>query len=152
VNSDEEFFAVFDVGVYSATGAAAGSKEIETYLDATDDCRSFLHGLPNATLELSARFFHGFERTGDIPGFPDWSMATGPGLSIVTAYQRGSAWAEDNHWYDPPTGTVAWQPLWQPGGRPLPPGTYAGGSWRIGFSATEKDTTLADQLTDDLNS
>jgi hypothetical protein len=93
----------------------------------------------------------GFDRNGDIPGFPDWSMATGPGLSIVTAYKHGSAWAEDNHWYDAPTGTVAWQPLWQPGGRPLPPGTYPGGTWRLGFSATEKDTALADKLAGDLN-
>ena len=93
----------------------------------------------------------GFDRNGDIPGFPDWSMATGPGLSVVTAYKHGSAWAEDNHWYDAPTGTVAWQPLWQPGGRALPPGTYPGGTWRLGFSATEKDTALADKLTGDLN-
>ncbi|WP_157979939.1 DUF2961 domain-containing protein [Kribbella monticola] len=93
----------------------------------------------------------GFERNGDIPGFPDWSMATGPGLSVVTAYKHGSAWAEDNHWYDAPTGTVAWQPLWQPGGRALPPGSYAGGTWRVGFSATEKDTTLATQLSGGLN-
>jgi hypothetical protein len=93
----------------------------------------------------------GFERNGDIPGFPDWSMATAPGLSIATAYKHGSAWAEDNHWYDAPTGTVAWQPLWQPGGRALPPGTYPGGTWRLGFSATEKDTALADKLTGDLN-
>jgi hypothetical protein len=93
----------------------------------------------------------GFERGGDVPGFPDWSMATGPGLSVVSAYKHGSAWAEDNHWYDAPTGTVAWQPLWQPGGRAIAPGSYAGGTWRVAFSATEKDTTLADELARGLN-
>jgi hypothetical protein len=33
------------------------------------------------------------------------------------------------------------------GGRALPPGSYSGGTWRIGFSATEKDTNLANRLT-----
>ena len=88
----------------------------------------------------------GFGRTGDVAGLPRWSMATGPGLSVVTAYRPGSAWSEDNHWYDPSNGAVAWQPLWQPGGRPLPPGSYDGGSWRIGFSSTERDVTFADGL------
>jgi hypothetical protein len=93
----------------------------------------------------------GFGRNGDVAGLPDWSMATGSGLSVVTAYKQGSAWSADNHWYDPPNGAVAWQPLWQPGGRALPPGSYSGGTWRFGFSGTEKDTTLANRLADDLN-
>jgi hypothetical protein len=93
----------------------------------------------------------GFELNGDIPGLPDWSMATGPGLSVVSAYKRGSAWAEDNHWYDPGNGAIAWQPLWQPGGRAWPAGTYDGGTWRFGFSNTERDTALANKLVDDLN-
>ena len=93
----------------------------------------------------------GFELDGDIPGLPDWSMATGPGLSVVSAYKRGSAWAEDNHWYDPGNGAIAWQPLWQPGGRAWPAGTYDGGTWRFGFSNTERDTALANKLVDDLN-
>ena len=93
----------------------------------------------------------GFGRNGDVAGLPDWSMATGSGLSVVTAYKQGSAWSADNHWYDSPNGAVAWQPLWQPGGRALSPGSYSGGTWRFGFSGTEKDTTLANRLADDLN-
>jgi hypothetical protein len=88
----------------------------------------------------------GFGRTGDVPGLPRWSMATGAGLSVVTAYRAGSAWSADNHWYDSANGAVAWQPLWQPGGRPLPPGTYDGGHWRLGFSAKERDVPFAEQL------
>jgi hypothetical protein len=93
----------------------------------------------------------GFNRDGDVAGLPNWSMATGPGLSVVTAYRQGSAWSADNHWYDPSTGGVAWQPLWQPGGRALPPGTYDAGRWRIGFSGTERDVPFADTLASDLN-
>ncbi|GAB3839612.1 family 43 glycosylhydrolase [Kribbella italica] len=88
----------------------------------------------------------GFGRNGDVAGLPAWSMATGAGLSVVAAYKAGSAWSTDNHWYDPPNGAVAWQPLWQPGGRALPPGTYEGGTFRFGFSAKEKDVQYADQL------
>lgn len=88
----------------------------------------------------------GFNRNGDYPGLPKWSMATSPGLSVVSAYKPGSAWAADNHWYDPQNAAVAWQPLWQPGGRAWQPGTYNGGTWRFGFSATEKDTTFAENL------
>ncbi|TDO46305.1 glycosyl hydrolase family 32 [Kribbella sp. VKM Ac-2527] len=92
----------------------------------------------------------GFGRGGDVAGLPSWSMATGPGLSVVTAYKAGSAWSADNHWYDPPNGAVAWQPLWQPGGRPLPPGAYPGGIYRFGFSPTERDVAFAEQLADGL--
>ncbi|GAA0958394.1 hypothetical protein GCM10009554_70560 [Kribbella koreensis] len=88
----------------------------------------------------------GFGRDGDYPGLPKWSMATSPGLSVVSAYKQGSAWAADNHWYDPANAAIAWQPLWQPGGRAWQPGTYDGGTWRFGFSATEKDTAFADSL------
>ncbi|WP_020390567.1 DUF2961 domain-containing protein [Kribbella catacumbae] len=93
----------------------------------------------------------GFGRNGDYPGLPKWSMATSPGLSVVTAYKQGSAWAADNHWYDPQNSAVAWQPLWQPGGRAWSPGSYDGGTWRFGFSATEKDTTFAETLAGTLN-
>jgi hypothetical protein len=88
----------------------------------------------------------GFGRGGDYPGLPKWSMATSSGLSIVTAYKQGSAWAADNHWYDPPNAAVAWQPLWQPGGRTWAPGSYDGGTWRFGFSSTQQDTAFADKL------
>ncbi|MEV8373207.1 DUF2961 domain-containing protein [Kribbella sp. NPDC056861] len=88
----------------------------------------------------------GFGRDGDYPGLPKWSMATSPGLSVVSAYKQGSAWAADNHWYDPSNAAIAWQPLWQPGGRVWAPGTYAGGTWRFGFSSTEKDTAFANNL------
>ncbi|ADB30975.1 Glycosyl hydrolase family 32 domain protein [Kribbella flavida DSM 17836] len=93
----------------------------------------------------------GFGRSGDVAGLPAWSMATGPGLSVVTAYRAGSAWSADNHWYDASNGAVAWQPLWQPGGRALPPGSYEGGTYRFGFSATERDTAFAEELAAGLN-
>ncbi|MFF1817982.1 DUF2961 domain-containing protein [Kribbella sp. NPDC058245] len=86
----------------------------------------------------------GFGRDGDVPGLPKWSMATGPGLSLVTAHKN--AWSNDNHWYDPVSDGVAWQPLWQPGGRPWPQGTYDGGTWRVGFSGTERDVNYANSL------
>ncbi len=86
----------------------------------------------------------GFGRDGDVPGLPKWSMATGPGLSLVTAHK--DAWSNDNHWYDPVSDGVAWQPLWQPGGRAWPQGTYDGGTWRVGFSGTERDVTYANAL------
>ncbi len=93
----------------------------------------------------------GFGRDGDYPGLPKWSMATSPGLSVVTAYRQGSAWAADNHWYDPQNSAIAWQPLWQPGGRAWPIGTYNGGTWRFGSSATEKDVTFAETLASGVN-
>ncbi|GAA0593714.1 DUF2961 domain-containing protein [Kribbella sandramycini] len=88
----------------------------------------------------------GFNRTGDVPGLPTWSMATAPGLSLVTAYKPASAWSADNHWYDTVSNGVAWQPHWKPGGRPLPPGAYPGGTWRIGSSGNHRDTAYANAL------
>ena len=82
----------------------------------------------------------------DALGFPDWTMAYDGRQTVVAAYRRGSAWAEDNHWFNPPAGAVSWQPLWQPGGRELPPGDYAGGTWRIGASDRPADTAFADAL------
>jgi hypothetical protein len=63
---DEEFFAVFDVGVFcsAAAGAAARTQEIQTNFDAADDGGGFLHGGPDAALELSAGVFDCFECTG----------------------------------------------------------------------------------------
>ncbi|MFK4088045.1 DUF2961 domain-containing protein [Kribbella sp. NPDC020789] len=86
----------------------------------------------------------GFGREGDVAGLPKWSMATGPGLSLVSAHKN--AWSNDNHWYDPVSDGVAWQPLWQPGGRTWPQGTYDGGTWRVGFSSAERDVAFANSL------
>ncbi|MGH3730232.1 MAG: family 43 glycosylhydrolase [Micromonosporaceae bacterium] len=94
----------------------------------------------------------GFGRDGDATGFPAWTMGTDDGLSVVTAYRAGSAFSEDNRWYHPASGSVSWQPLWQPGGRTFPAGEYAGGTWRFGFSGTERDAGYADRLAADLNS
>lgn len=84
--------------------------------------------------------------TGDVRGFPDWTMAGDSTLSLVAAYQRGSAWAETNHWFDPPDRSISWQPLWAPGGQPWPAGNYPGGTWRIGVSPHPQDTAYADTL------
>lgn len=69
----------------------------------------------------------------------------------MAAYQDGSAWSEDNRWFPAAGGTVVWQALWDPGGRALEPGSYAGGTWRIGASAAPADTAFADRLHDELN-
>jgi len=89
--------------------------------------------------------------TGDVHGFPYWTLAGDDGISLVAAYKSGSAWSEDNRWYNPDYGNVAWQPHWQPGGKPLPPGDYPGGTWRIGASPRAADTAYADQLYAQLN-
>lgn len=92
------------------------------------------------------------DRSGDVAGFSAWTLATSDDLTVVAAYRNGSAFAEDNRWFHPPGGAVAWQPLWQPGGRPLPTGDLPGGTWRLGFSGTPHDTAFADRLAADLNS
>lgn len=89
--------------------------------------------------------------TGDVHGFPPWILAGDSTLSLVAAYRQGSAWAEANHWFDPPAGTMSWQPLWAPGGTPWPPGSYPGGTWRIGVSPHPQDTAYADALSAGLN-
>jgi hypothetical protein len=88
---------------------------------------------------------------GDVHGFGDWTMAWDANTTLVAAYERGSAWSEDNRYFDPPDGGVAWQPLWQIGGRALAPGDYAGGTWRIGASGRSADTAFADRLAAELN-
>lgn len=89
--------------------------------------------------------------TGDVPGFPDWTMAHGDGLSLVAAYKEGSAFSGDNRYFYKPGGSIVWQPLWQPGGRALPPGDYEGGAWRIGASGSPADTAYANRLHAKLN-
>jgi hypothetical protein len=91
------------------------------------------------------------ERGGDVRGFSRWTMATGPETTLVAAYRAGSAFAEDNRWFNPGGGNVSWQPLWQPGGRALAPGTRAGGTWRIGASDAPGDRAFADRLASELN-
>jgi Glycosyl hydrolases family 43 len=88
---------------------------------------------------------------GDVHGFGDWTMAYGDDTTLVAAYKRGSAWSEDNRYFDPPDGGVSWQPLWQIGGRSLAPGDYAGGTWRIGASGSSADAGFADRLAAELN-
>lgn len=88
---------------------------------------------------------------GDVSGFSDWVMAHGDEGSLVAAYRNGSAWSEDNRWFNPPGENIAWQSLWQPGGRELQPGDYPGGTWRIGASARPADTDYADRLHAALN-
>lgn len=83
---------------------------------------------------------------GDARGFTDWTIAYDDELTLAAAYRPGSAWSEDNRWFNPPGRNVAWQPLWQPGGRAWPPGDYAGGTWRIGASDRPADSAFADGL------
>jgi len=87
---------------------------------------------------------------GDASGFADWSIAYGDDLSVVAAYLDGSAWIEDNRFFGP-GNSVVWQPFWSIGGRPLAPGDYAGGTWRLGASSQGADTAFADSLHAGLN-
>ncbi len=93
----------------------------------------------------------GESRTGDVSGLPRWSMATGDGLSLVTAYRTGSAFGADNHWFDAPHSLVSWQPLWRSGGASWAMGQYAGGTWRMAASPVRRDTWFADQTAAALN-
>jgi hypothetical protein len=86
--------------------------------------------------------------TGDVRGFPAWTIAHDDELTLAAAYKPGSAWSQDNRWFNPPGGNISWQPLWQPGGRGWPAGDYAGGTWRIGASGRPADRAFADALWD----
>jgi Glycosyl hydrolases family 32 N-terminal domain len=93
----------------------------------------------------------GSDRDGDAAGFSRWAYAGDAATTVVAAYRAGSAWSEDNRWFNRPSGSIAWQPLWQPGGRALPTGALPGGTWRIGVSGTGSDVRFADQLAAELN-
>ena len=88
----------------------------------------------------------GLERGGDVSGFPAWAIAYDDEATLAAAYRAGSAWAEANRWYSPPDGAMSWQPLWRPGGMPIPRGTLPGGTWRLGVSPRGADTAYAQQL------
>lgn len=90
------------------------------------------------------------DRQGDAPGFTDWTMATGNGVSVIAAYRRGSAWAESNRFFERSAGAFAWQPLWSPAGLAWGQGEYAGGTWRIGFG-DEDDRERAQELVAGVN-
>jgi hypothetical protein len=85
-------------------------------------------------------------RNGDAAGFPKWTLAGDDSVSLIAAYQQGSAWATTNRWYDPTDGAISWQPLWANGGKSWPAGDYPGGTWRLGVSPHPDDTALADEL------
>ncbi|MFF0371773.1 glycoside hydrolase [Micromonospora sp. NPDC005087] len=91
------------------------------------------------------------DRDGDAAGFTSWTLATDDTTTLVAAYRAGSAWNEDNRWFHRPSGSIAWQPLWQPGGRSLPLGDLPGGTWRLGVSGTAADTSFAEALAAGLN-
>ncbi|MGC5629254.1 family 43 glycosylhydrolase [Georgenia sp. Z1344] len=82
---------------------------------------------------------------GDVTGFGLWTQATSDDASVAAAYLPGSAWSEDNTYYAP-SGAVVWQPHWEPGGRDLPAGEYAAGTWRIGASLEAHDDELGADL------
>lgn len=84
--------------------------------------------------------------TGDVFGFPRWTMATGDSVTLVAAYRTHSAWQEYNHWFNPGVGTVAWQSIQSGVGFTWSPGTYPGGTWRIGLSGRARDAAYADSL------
>ncbi|HTE60432.1 MAG TPA: family 43 glycosylhydrolase [Solirubrobacteraceae bacterium] len=92
----------------------------------------------------------GLERAGDVSGFPAWAISYDDELTLAAAYEPGSAWAEANRWYSPADGAMSWQPLWRPGGMPLPQGTLPGGAWRLGVSPRSADVAYAQELADSL--
>ncbi|WP_166355222.1 glycerophosphodiester phosphodiesterase [Phytoactinopolyspora limicola] len=83
--------------------------------------------------------------------FSDWSVNWDDNLTVVAAYENGSAWAEDNVFFSTAHNFVAWTPLWESGGRDWAVGEYDGGRWRIGASGTGGDEAYANQLHADLN-
>ncbi len=88
-----------------------------------------------------------YPRTGDVPGFPRWTLASDDNGSLALAYKAGSSWSEANHWFsDPGDGVLAWQSLWHPGGQTWAPGDYPGGTWNVGISPRPDDRDLAERL------
>jgi GH43 family beta-xylosidase len=125
---------------WRVTGATSGVRELGWSLD--------LAALP--TLNDNA----GANRDGDVAGFPQWTVATDGTATVATAYRTGSAWSTANRWYGhryAGESVVAWQSVWSPGGATVAAGTYAGGQFRIGVSATGNDTALAQRLHATLN-
>lgn len=89
--------------------------------------------------------------SGDVAGFPRFALAGSPEASVASAYLRDSAWSQDNRYVERPSGSFVWQPLWAPGGRELGPGSYPGGTWRLGASPNGHDASLGNRLYDGLN-
>ena len=73
-------------------------------------------------------------------------MAYDDNLTLAAGYRSGSAWGADNHFFNKPDGAIAFQPHWQPGGRPLPAGPVDGGTWRLGVSDRGGDIEFAKRL------
>ncbi|MGO1510914.1 MAG: family 43 glycosylhydrolase, partial [Actinomycetales bacterium] len=86
---------------------------------------------------------------GDASGLARWTQATSEDASVATAHVPGSSWSEDNRFYAG-SGAVVWQPHWAPGGRDLPEGDYAAGTWRIGANTEAHDDGLGASLLDSL--
>jgi glycerophosphoryl diester phosphodiesterase len=91
------------------------------------------------------------ERSHAIP-FSDWTVAWDDNLTVVAAYEDGSAWADDDVFFSTAHNFIAWTPHWESGGRDWPAGEYDGGRWRIGASGTGGDEEYATQLHAELNS
>ncbi|MGH3098584.1 MAG: hypothetical protein ACRDMV_21570 [Streptosporangiales bacterium] len=89
--------------------------------------------------------------TGNVFGFPRWTLATDDSVSLVAAYKKDSAWQEYSRWFNPYVGEVAWQSIQSGVGYAWSPGTYAGGTWRMGVSTKPHDTAYADRLHAALN-
>lgn len=83
---------------------------------------------------------------GDIFGFPKWVLATDGTVTLAAAYREGSAWQEYDHWTNPQVGVVALQSIQSGVGFTWSPGSYAGGTWRIGVSPTGNDSAFAERL------
>jgi hypothetical protein len=96
-------------------------------------------------------------RSGDVPGFPAFSLASDDRLTLIAAYRNGSAWRTDNRFFFPaqtdvvPGVALAWQPLWAANGTSWGTGSYPGGAWRIGASAHTADTAYGAQLAAGIN-
>ncbi len=94
--------------------------------------------------------------TGDVFGFPRFVLATddsatddsatGDSVTLAAAYRSHSAWQEYNHWINNEVGEIALQSIASGVGYNWSPGTYAGGTWRIGLSPKANDTAYAESL------
>jgi hypothetical protein len=83
--------------------------------------------------------------------FPSWSINWDDDITVVAAYEDGSAWADANVFYSTAHGFTAWTPLWNSSGTEWAPGEYDGGRWRVGAGSGGPNVAYADQLHAALN-
>lgn len=132
----------------------------ENWFDLT--LRWHVHAYPDASVyEAAWGLDTSLQRVGDDAdhdrdieqtfGFGKYVLVSGDALSLVAAYRRNSGWQEYGRWFNRHVGAVVWQSIRSEVGYHWSPGTYAGGTWRLGISDRPHDTVYADRLYQELN-